>query len=108
MVLSTKSLNRLALIVLDAVNTVYLKQLVNTAYLESIATVFGADDIPVKVRCHRLTLCSYPLMREKCFGGERSRATNSGRVLIAKRLRREGLLLHSPQNIPVTHHCRSP
>lgn len=40
-------------------------------------------------------------MREKCFGGERSRATNSGRVLIAKRLRREGLLLHSPQNIPV-------
>ncbi len=68
MVLSAKSLNRLALIVLDAVNTVYLKQLVNTAYLESIATVFGADDIPVKVRCHRLTLCSYPLMREKCFG----------------------------------------
>jgi hypothetical protein len=34
-------------------------------------------------------------MREKCFGGEHSRAT--GRVLIAKRLRREGLLLHSPQ-----------
>ncbi len=39
-------------------------------------------------------------MREKCFGGEHSWATNSGRVLIAKRLRREGLLLHSPQNIP--------
>lgn len=49
---------------------------------------------------HTLTLCRYPLMREKCFGGEHSRATNSGRVLIAKRLRREGLLLHSPQNIP--------
>lgn len=49
---------------------------------------------------HSLTLCRYPLMREKCFGGEHSRATNSGRVLIAKRLRREGLLLHSPQNIP--------
>lgn len=57
---------------------------------------------------HTLTLCRYPLMREKCFGGEHSRATNSGRVLIAKRLRREGLLLHSPQNIPVTLHCRSP
>lgn len=68
MLVPTKGLDRLALIVLDAVNTVYLKQLVNTAYLESIATVFGADDIPVKVRCHRLTLCSYPLMREKCFG----------------------------------------
>lgn len=48
---------------------------------------------------HTLTLCRYPLMREKCFGGKHSRATNSGRVLIAKRLRREGLLLHSPQNI---------
>ncbi|MEB6652688.1 hypothetical protein MXL28_05185 [Klebsiella aerogenes] len=67
MLVPTKGLDRLALIVLDAVNTVYLKQLVNTAYLESIATVFGADDIPVKVRCHRLTLCSYPLMREKCL-----------------------------------------
>lgn len=51
------------------------------------------------VLCHK-TLCRYPLMREKCFGGEHSRATKSGRVLIAKRLRREGLLLRSPQNIP--------
>lgn len=67
---------------------------------ESVANVVGVfSDANCNEHC--TTLCRYPLMREKCFGGEHSRATNSGRVLIAKRLRREGLLLHSPQNIPL-------
>lgn len=68
MLVPTKGLDRLVFIIFNTVNSINLKKLVNVTNLKTVTTVFGTHDVSFKIRCHRLILCRYPLMREKCFG----------------------------------------
>lgn len=69
MLVPTKGLDRLVFIISNTVNSINLKEFVNVTNLKTVTTVFGTYDVSFKIRCHRLTLSCYPLMREKCFGG---------------------------------------
>lgn len=67
MLVPTKGLDRLVFIIFNTVNSINLKKFVNVTNLKTVTTVFGTHDVSFKIRCHRLALCRYPLMREKCF-----------------------------------------
>ncbi|WP_237766348.1 hypothetical protein, partial [Enterobacter hormaechei] len=59
---------------------------------------------------HEIFLYRYPLMREKCFGaGSPLSSSREGRRRLGEPLPHQLADNRLPaQNIPVTHHCRSP